>query len=104
MNIELLHEAAKVLLEYQNFQSFSKRNTQVTNFNCQLLESYWTIEQDRIVYHVKGNRFLRGMVRAIVGTLLQVGRNKITLDDFKKIIEELEFVCIEGLGSKGAGN
>jgi tRNA pseudouridine38-40 synthase len=84
---ESLHQAAKVLLEYQNFQSFSKRNTQVNNFNCQLLESYWTIEQDRIVYHVKGNRFLRGMVRGLVGTMVRVGRGLISLEQFHKIIQ-----------------
>jgi tRNA pseudouridine38-40 synthase len=87
MNTELLHEAAKVLLKYQNFQSFSKRNTQVTNFNCQLLESYWTIEQDRIVYHVKGNRFLRGMVRGLVGTMVRVGRGLISIEQFHQIIQ-----------------
>ncbi|PVD53321.1 tRNA pseudouridine(38-40) synthase TruA [Terrimonas sp.] len=84
---EKLHEAAATILNYTDFTSFSKRNTQVKTFICQVLESRWVKEDDCLVYHVKANRFLRGMVRGLTGTMLQVAREKITIDDFKKIIE-----------------
>lgn len=84
---EKLHEAAATILNYTDFTSFSKRNTQVKTFICKVLESRWVKEDDCLVYHVKANRFLRGMVRGLTGTMLQVARGKITVDDFKKIIE-----------------
>ena len=82
-----LQEAAAVIINYTDFTSFSKRNTQVKTFNCNIIESRWTQENDCFVYNVKANRFLRGMVRGLTGTMLQVARGKITIDDFKKIIE-----------------
>ncbi|MEY4586543.1 MAG: tRNA pseudouridine(38-40) synthase TruA [Bacteroidota bacterium] len=86
LNKELLQKAAAVLLEVEDFTSFSKRNTQVKTFLCQLTESQWEEEQGCLIYRVKGNRFLRGMVRALVSTMLQVGREKITLGEFEDII------------------
>lgn len=87
MNVGLLQEAAHIFLTYQNFQSFSKKHTQVTNFNCELHESYWSIESDKLVYHVKGNRFLRGMVKGLVGTMVKVGRELITIPQLHQIIQ-----------------
>ncbi|MCC6286319.1 MAG: tRNA pseudouridine(38-40) synthase TruA [Chitinophagaceae bacterium] len=84
---EKLNEAAAAILHYTDFTSFSKRNTQVKTFICNILESKWIKEDDCLVYNVKANRFLRGMVRGLTGTMLQVAREKITVDDFKKIIE-----------------
>ncbi|MBM3412030.1 MAG: tRNA pseudouridine(38-40) synthase TruA [Bacteroidetes bacterium] len=86
LNKDLLNQAATLLLSINDFTSFSKRNTQVKTFICQLTESKWIEEQGYLVYSVKGNRFLRGMVRALVSTMLQVGREKISLDQFKEII------------------
>lgn len=86
LNKELLQAAALILLEVDDFTSFSKRNTQVKTFLCQLTESQWVEEGGCLVYAVKGNRFLRGMVRALVSTMLLVGREKITLGEFKDII------------------
>ncbi len=83
---ELLQQAASLLLKVEDFTSFSKRNTQVKTFQCQLNESQWIEEQGYLIYQVKGNRFLRGMVRALVSTMLQVGRGKIDLTDFEEII------------------
>jgi tRNA pseudouridine38-40 synthase len=65
--------AAHIRLQ-TNFESFSKRNTQVLHYACQIKESYWSREGDVWTYHVEGNRFLRGMVRALVSTMLQVSR------------------------------
>jgi tRNA pseudouridine38-40 synthase len=82
----LLDEAAAVILRYTDFTSFSKRNTQVKTFVCAIRESRWTVEKDMLVYQVAGNRFLRGMVRGLVGTMLQVGRGKLTVDAFEDIL------------------
>lgn len=87
LQVDKMQEAAAVLLTYQDFTSFSKRNTQVKTFFCQLTESSWQFHDDCWVYHVSGNRFLRGMVRALTGTLLRVGRGQITLEEFRSIIE-----------------
>ena len=87
LDISLLQEAAEALLLYNDFTSFSKRNTQVNNFNCSIAYSTWRQENDCLVYSVKANRFLRGMVRGLVGTMLKAGRKIITIDQFKEIIE-----------------
>ncbi|MDI3318265.1 tRNA pseudouridine(38-40) synthase TruA [Pinibacter soli] len=87
LDIDQLKLAAQVLKEYTDYTSFSKRNTQVKTFNCNISVSEWIEENGCLVYHVKGNRFLRGMVRALTGTMLRVGRGKYSIDDFRKIIE-----------------
>lgn len=87
LDFELLKQAAAIIPYYKDFTSFSKRNTQVKTFNCQIIQSEWIKEGDGWVYHVKANRFLRGMVRGLVGTMLQVGRGKMNLEDFKALIE-----------------
>jgi tRNA pseudouridine38-40 synthase len=90
LDLEKLQQAAKVIEEYTDFTSFSKRNTQVKTFNCSILGSEWLQENGLLVYHVRSNRFLRGMVRALVGTMLQVGRGKVTIDEFRVIIESAD--------------
>ncbi len=89
LNIQKLQQAADILLQYSNFQSFSKKHTQVNNYLCNLQISEWYVnkENDALIYRVKANRFLRGMVKGIVSTMLLVGRNKISEEEFKKIIE-----------------
>ena len=87
IDTDALQEAAGILKEYSDFTTFSKRNTQVRTFLCNIMESHWTIESYRIVYNVRANRFLRGMVRGLVGTMLRVGRGKLTLDGFRAAIE-----------------
>ena len=87
LNIDLLHQAAAILTTYTNFTSFSKKHTQVNNFNCNIAVAKWEIENDCLVFNVKSNRFLRGMVRALVATMLKVGRGQISIADFKKIID-----------------
>ncbi len=86
-DLNILQAAADLIKQYEDFTSFSKRNTQVKNFRCKIEESAWTKEDNKLVYYVKGNRFLRGMVRGLVGTMLQVGRGKIDLTAFRSIIE-----------------
>ena len=87
LDIDALQQAADVLLTYSDFTTFSKRNTQVKTFLCHIIISRWYYENDCLVYEVKANRFLRGMVRGLVGTMLKVGRGLISIDDFKQIIE-----------------
>jgi tRNA pseudouridine38-40 synthase len=87
LNLEKLQEASKILLNYSDFTSFSKKKTQVKTFICAISISNWYYENDCLVYEVKANRFLRGMVKGLVGTMLLVGRELISTEDFKRIIE-----------------
>ena len=86
LDIDLLNTVAKQVLENKDFTSFSKRNTQVNNFICDIQESFWSKEGDTLVYHVKANRFLRGMVKGLVGTMLRAGTHKISPAEFSDII------------------
>jgi tRNA pseudouridine38-40 synthase len=87
LDFDLLQQAAAELLNHQDFTSFSKRNSQVHTYICKLQKSSWEIDENGFVYIVRGNRFLRGMVRGLTGTMLLVGRKKITMSQFKAIIE-----------------
>ena len=84
LQIELLHQSANIIVSNNNFLQFSKRNTQVNNHICTVSKSEWVAETGCLVYKVKANRFLRGMVRALVATMLKVGTNKISIEDFEK--------------------
>lgn len=86
MELEKLNEAARILKEYTDFTSFSKRNTQVKTFDCIIEQSEWIKQEDQLVYCVKANRFLRGMVRGLTGTMLQVGRNKLSVEGLRNVI------------------
>ncbi len=88
VDFELMNKAAKILYDYNDFTSFSKLHTQTKTNNCKITKAVWqktNVNEWRFV--ITADRFLRGMVRAIVGTLLLVGKNKITLQEFKNIIE-----------------
>ncbi|WP_088323794.1 tRNA pseudouridine(38-40) synthase TruA [Polaribacter tangerinus] len=87
LDIALMNEAASVLLEYENFQTFSKVKTEVYTFNCDVTEAVWRKEGNLLTFYITANRFLRNMVRAIVGTLVDVGLGKITVLEFRSIIE-----------------
>lgn len=78
--------AAKTLIGTMDFTSFSKKNTQVNNFICIIHKSEWLLEGDCLIYNVQGNRFLRGMVRGLVGTMVRVARGIITVQEFEEII------------------
>jgi len=86
LDIDLMNEASKLLFNYTDFQCFSKVNTDVNTFDCTIFEAHWKQENDKLVFTISANRFLRNMVRAIVGTLVYVGLHKITLEDFNNII------------------
>jgi tRNA pseudouridine38-40 synthase len=84
---ETLDITADIIKEYQQFESFSKRNAQSKTFNCTIHQSYWEEQGDELHYIVEANRFLRGMVRSLVATQIHFARGKSALEDFKKIIE-----------------
>jgi tRNA pseudouridine38-40 synthase len=87
LDISKLRETASIISEYEDFTSFSKRNTQTFTKLCHIMQSEWKEENNKLVYAVKANRFLRGMVRALVATQLQVARGKIDIAQFRNIIE-----------------
>ncbi|MDR0895189.1 MAG: tRNA pseudouridine(38-40) synthase TruA [Prevotellaceae bacterium] len=84
-----MNEAARTLFDYTDFTSFSKLHTDVKTNNCRISRAEWTQhDADTWGFTIRADRFLRNMVRAIVGTLLEVGRGKLTVDDFRRIIEQ----------------
>jgi tRNA pseudouridine38-40 synthase len=87
LDLDLMNVAAASLFKYSDFSCFSKSRTQVLTNNCTILKAHWKIVNDLYVFEISANRFLRNMVRAIVGTLLEVGRKRITASDFIQIIE-----------------
>jgi len=88
LSIETLNNAAGIIMANTDFTSFAKRNVQLNNFNCRIIESSWKHEDNCLVYTVKANRFLRGMVRALVATMLKVGRRRYSEEEFSKIFTE----------------
>ncbi len=87
LNIYLMNKAAEILYEYEDFECFSKVKTDVHTFNCKITEAKWVLNDKELTFHISANRFLRNMVRAIVGTLIDVGKEKITVNDFREVIE-----------------
>ncbi|WP_026978125.1 tRNA pseudouridine(38-40) synthase TruA [Flavobacterium tegetincola] len=87
LNIEAMNDAAKLLIEFTDFQCFSKVHTDVNTFNCKISQAFWKKEKDELIFTISADRFLRNMVRSIVGTLVYVGLGKISKADFQTIIE-----------------
>lgn len=87
LDVEKMNQAAALLTEYKDFQCFSKSNTDVKTYLCDVGEAYWRYDGEKLIFTITADRFLRNMVRAVVGTLLEVGKGKISKEDVKKIIE-----------------
>lgn len=87
LNLEKMNEACKILFNHIDFECFSKVHTDVTTFNCTIFEAHWKKQGNRLVFTISADRFLRNMVRAIVGTMVSIGLEKITAADLTKIIE-----------------
>jgi tRNA pseudouridine38-40 synthase len=92
LDVNLMNEAAQILLKHTNFQCFSKVNTDVNTFDCTIFDAHWTRgldkqESGKLVFTISANRFLRNMVRAIVGTLINIGLHKISINDFENVIK-----------------
>lgn len=88
LDVEKMNRAAACLFDYEDFTSFSRSNTDVKTNNCTIMHAQWHKEGPMLIFTITANRFLRNMVRAIVGTLLMVGQNKLDIDGFRKIIEQ----------------
>ncbi|RYY35983.1 MAG: tRNA pseudouridine(38-40) synthase TruA [Sphingobacteriaceae bacterium] len=86
-DINLMNQAARIITEYTDFSCFSKSNTQVKTNNCKISRAEWVEADGGIVFHISADRFLRNMVRAIVGTLIEVGRGDIPPETVRDIIE-----------------
>lgn len=87
LDVDLMNEATKLLLNYTDFTSFSKLHTQTKTNNCSVKMAVWEKVNDTLVFSIEADRFLRNMVRAIVGTLVAVGEKKISIEEFVEIIE-----------------
>lgn len=87
LDFEAMNAACRVLFDYIDFTSFSKLHTDVKTNNCRIYQAVWEPEGDLWVFTIRADRFLRNMVRAIVGTLFEVGRGKLSLTEFRQVIE-----------------
>lgn len=87
LDLDKMNQAAALLLQYKDFESFSKLHTDVKTHICHISRAEWYWQGDTLTFTVKANRFLRGMVRALVGTLIEVGRGKLTISEFEEIIQ-----------------
>ncbi len=86
-DVEAMNRAAAIMMEYTDFSCFSKSNTQVFTNNCKLVRAEWVRKDDGLVFHISADRFLRNMVRAIVGTCMMVGRHEIAPEAIHQIIQ-----------------
>ncbi len=86
IDFQEMNVAAQILLKHTDFQCFSKVKTEVNNFNCDIQRAEWVQNGNIWEFHIQANRFLRGMVRAIVGTLIEVGLGKLSMADFENVI------------------
>ncbi|MDP1678038.1 MAG: tRNA pseudouridine(38-40) synthase TruA [Bacteroidota bacterium] len=87
LKLEKMNKVANSILGIHDFQSFSKTDTEVDHFRCQILESVWYEMDNKLVYRVRANRFLYGMVRALVGTMINIGRGFTEIAEFQEIID-----------------
>ncbi|MBR1851096.1 MAG: tRNA pseudouridine(38-40) synthase TruA [Bacteroidales bacterium] len=101
-DVDRMNEAARVLMEYDDFTSFAKLHTQVKTNICHLSHAHWDVEGDELVFTIRSNRFLRNMVRSVTGTLLDVGRGKLTIDGLRHIVEQRDR-CAAGVSMPACG-
>lgn len=86
LDVESMNEAAAILLNYNDFECFSRSRTDVRTYNCSITEAYWEKTETGLIFHITADRFLRNMVRAIVGTLLQIGTGKMKVQVMHEVI------------------
>ncbi len=87
LNLDTMNQCCDLICQWQDFESFSKVHTDVNNFNCEIFEANWKSTNEGLEFYVSANRFLRGMVRALVGTMLLVGEEKMDIAAFKEVLE-----------------
>jgi len=88
LDIKKMNKCCDIMLQHTNFKSFSKSKTDVKTYDCKIYEAKWMLNKNSLIFKIKADRFLRNMVRAIVGTLIEIGLGKITEKEFKLIIEK----------------
>ncbi|GAB2780856.1 tRNA pseudouridine(38-40) synthase TruA [Salinimicrobium soli] len=86
LRVDEMNRAAKILLEYKDFKCFSRSRTDVKTYNCSIEHAFWETTNSGLVFHIKADRFLRNMVRAIVGTMLEIGQGKMEAENMHEII------------------
>lgn len=86
--MDSLNECAQLLLGKHDFKSFCKINPEIKDTRCQIYHSSWSKEQNMLTFHISGNRFLHHMVRYLVGTMIAIAKGKLTLEEFKRLIDE----------------
>lgn len=86
-DIALMNAAAQMMMEYTDFSCFSKSNTQTFTNNCKIVRAEWVENENGIVFHISADRFLRNMVRAIVGTLIEIGRKEVSPESIRQVVE-----------------
>jgi len=87
LNFSLLQAGAEIIRQIRNFQSFCKKESSEKHFLCEVFSSRWFFEKEMLVYEISANRFIHGMVRALVGTLIELGRGKLSMVDLQRITE-----------------
>lgn len=87
LDVVAMNDAAKLLLNYTNFKCFSKSKTNVKTYNCTITNASWEIDNNQMIFKISANRFLRNMVRAIVGTLIAIGEHKLSKEDLIDVIK-----------------
>ncbi|AWW31256.1 tRNA pseudouridine(38-40) synthase TruA [Echinicola strongylocentroti] len=87
LGVAKMNEAAALLLQHRDFECFSKVKTEVNHFECEIKTAFWEQKDHHLVFHITANRFLRGMVRAIVGTLVEIGKGQLDLSGFQQILD-----------------
>lgn len=87
LDFDKMNEASQILINYSDFESFSKVKTDVKTFNCKIMKAEWVMQGNELHFTIKADRFLRNMVRSIVGTLIGIGSGKIEVSDLHKIIK-----------------
>jgi len=87
LDVDRMNRAASIMLNHQDFKCFCKANAGLDHYLCTVTKAEWVVEKGRLVFVISANRFLRNMVRAVVGTLLEVGRHRMSLEEFQKVLE-----------------
>lgn len=102
LDLNLLNQAAAEIMKFHDFKSFAKVDSDVKSHECTIFDASWTLEDERYIFTITANRFLRNMVRAIVGTLIDIGRGKTTVDHLHRIVEGRDR-CLAGFSVPAKG-
>jgi len=102
LDVVAMNQAAAVLFDYDDFTSFSKLHTDVKTNICRIMKAEWEWRGNQLVFVIQADRFLRNMVRAVVGTLLEVGRGKLDVAGFRRVIEQKDR-CAAGASVEAKG-